>query len=239
MGSLLLVRHGQASFMAADYDVLSPLGEEQSRRLGARWLARGLSFDAVYVGNRERQKRTCALVAEAYAAAGRPFPAPVELPDLDEMQAQQLLQRSIPDLVAQNPPVRALLDDFHASASTAEMKKRFQLMFERVMEMWVGGELVAPGVETWAEFGARVKRALDGMTAGGSKGRRVAAFTSGGPVAIAVHEALATPDHATIRVAFAVRNASVSEFLFSRDRFSLDVFNEVSHLDEERLLSYR
>lgn len=31
MSAVLLVRHGQASFGAADYDQLSPEGEEQSR----------------------------------------------------------------------------------------------------------------------------------------------------------------------------------------------------------------
>ena len=35
MGQILLVRHGQASWGAADYDVLSPLGERQAAALGA------------------------------------------------------------------------------------------------------------------------------------------------------------------------------------------------------------
>jgi len=34
MGVVLLVRHGQASFGADDYDVLSETGIEQSRMLG-------------------------------------------------------------------------------------------------------------------------------------------------------------------------------------------------------------
>jgi broad specificity phosphatase PhoE len=34
MGNLYLVRHGQASFGAADYDQLSELGQRQSVRLG-------------------------------------------------------------------------------------------------------------------------------------------------------------------------------------------------------------
>ena len=38
--TLLLVRHGQASFGAADYDQLSDRGVEQSRRLG-QWLVDG------------------------------------------------------------------------------------------------------------------------------------------------------------------------------------------------------
>ncbi|MEC8667907.1 MAG: histidine phosphatase family protein, partial [Pseudomonadota bacterium] len=34
MPTLYLIRHGQASFGADDYDVLSPIGHEQARALG-------------------------------------------------------------------------------------------------------------------------------------------------------------------------------------------------------------
>jgi len=34
MGTLYLVRHGQASFGAANYDQLSPLGQQQCGQLG-------------------------------------------------------------------------------------------------------------------------------------------------------------------------------------------------------------
>ncbi len=40
---ILLVRHGQASWGADDYDQLSPLGDEQSRVLGAALAARGIT----------------------------------------------------------------------------------------------------------------------------------------------------------------------------------------------------
>ena len=42
MSRILLVRHGQASLGAADYDQLSDLGEEQSRILGAALATQGI-----------------------------------------------------------------------------------------------------------------------------------------------------------------------------------------------------
>ena len=42
MGNLYLVRHGQASFGAADYDNLSELGHRQSVRLGEYFAGKGL-----------------------------------------------------------------------------------------------------------------------------------------------------------------------------------------------------
>ena len=50
MGNLYLVRHGQASFGADDYDQLSELGQAQALRLGEYWRERGMKFDAIYTG---------------------------------------------------------------------------------------------------------------------------------------------------------------------------------------------
>ncbi|NUQ87355.1 MAG: histidine phosphatase family protein, partial [Glycomyces artemisiae] len=58
MGLLLLVRHGQASFGADDYDVLSETGWEQARLLG-RWLAeRRVTPTAVVQGGMRRHRET-------------------------------------------------------------------------------------------------------------------------------------------------------------------------------------
>ena len=58
MGQLYLVRHGQASLGADDYDQLSALGAKQSQRLGEHWRAQGLQFDAVITGTLKRHAQT-------------------------------------------------------------------------------------------------------------------------------------------------------------------------------------
>ena len=58
MGTLYLVRHGQASFGADDYDVLSPLGQRQSARLGEYFNSKGVRFDAALTGTLNRQVQT-------------------------------------------------------------------------------------------------------------------------------------------------------------------------------------
>ena len=47
MGTLYLVRHGQASFGADDYDQLSELGHKQSVRLGEYFAHKGIHFDGL------------------------------------------------------------------------------------------------------------------------------------------------------------------------------------------------
>ena len=58
VGVLLLVRHGQASFGTADYDVLSETGWEQGRLLGDWLRARGVTPTAVVRGGMRRHRET-------------------------------------------------------------------------------------------------------------------------------------------------------------------------------------
>ena len=84
MALLTLVRHGQASYMAENYDKLSPLGEQQARKLGEFWLRSGTRFQQVFQGPAERHGRTASIVAEVFADAGEPWPEPVTVPEMDE-----------------------------------------------------------------------------------------------------------------------------------------------------------
>ena len=90
MGTLYLVRHGQASFGADDYDQLSPLGWRQARRLGAYWrerLGSGLALDAVLTGTLRRHAQSYAAIAQALAG----MPQPLVWPGLDEYDGDALI----------------------------------------------------------------------------------------------------------------------------------------------------
>ena len=58
MGTLYLVRHGQASFGAANYDQLSPLGQRQCLRLGEYFRAKGRRFGTLISGTLMRQRQS-------------------------------------------------------------------------------------------------------------------------------------------------------------------------------------
>jgi broad specificity phosphatase PhoE len=239
MSTLLLVRHGQASFMSSDYDRLSPMGEEQARLLGHFWAGRGLKIDAVFTGPRERQVRTAALAREACAAAGLHWPEAAQLDELDEMQTDALLQKALPSVSSRDPEVQALLKTFETAQDRPQAAKSFQRLYERLVRAWVAGELDADGVEPWAGFCARVRRGIAKLTQGEGGGRTVLAFTSGGPVGAAMQMALDTSHETTVELCWMVRNASITEFLFSGERFTLSSFNAVPHLPEPALWTYR
>ena len=73
----------------------------------------------------------------------------------------------------------------------------------------------------------------------GPPSRRVAVFTSGGPIGLAVQFAMKAPDRSFLEINWRVRNTSVTEFVFDRERVTLDSFNSIAHLADRALWTYR
>ncbi len=239
MGRLVLVRHAQASFLSPDYDRLSSLGEQQARLLGEYWTRRKVTFDRIYFGPRVRQKDTAKIVEEFYRGARIPFPEPAVMPEFDEFEGEAVLRQSMPRLIERDQAIRELHSAFVKSEGADEKRRGFQKLFEAVIGRWVCGEVVVPGIESWAEFCERVHRGLSRLVSEAEPNEHAAVFSSGGPIAVAMQRALNLSPQDTLKTAWMSRNCSYSEFLFSTDRFTLSAFNAFPHLDGAELLTYR
>src|SRR5947209_7842624 len=136
MSILTLVRHGQASYMSEDYDKLSPLGERQARKLGQYLVHHQIVFDRVFLGPATRHFRTMELVAEAFLAAGLPWPEPVVLNKLDEFDAFLMMKRVVPILIERYPRVAELNRSFSDNQHTPEAGRVLQKLFEEVARIW-------------------------------------------------------------------------------------------------------
>jgi len=239
MSNLFVVRHGQASFFADNYDQLSPIGETQSRRLGQYWAERNVTFDVVFCGPCQRHIDTARLVGEAFTERGLPWPTPVMLPGLDEYQAEAVLKQALPGLVERHAHIRTLHEAVQRATDNAEKLRTFQKAYEVVIDMWAHGQVDLPQVESWDAFCDRTQAAYQQIVSIDGARQQVAAFTSGGPVGVAMQRALALDHRRTLQLAWMVRNASFSEFLFSGDRFTLSRYNAFPHLDHADHLTYR
>jgi broad specificity phosphatase PhoE len=233
MSTMYLVRHGQASFGAEDYDVLSELGATQSKLLGSHLAARR-PIDAIYTGPLRRQRDTTLHLIEAARAAGASWPEPTLVPGLDEMPAFDILRLAVPMLRSTDPELRALVD---ATARQAR-RRDFQAVYERVMAQWMLGALALEGVETFAAFAARVDDALDGIMREAGRGKTVIAVTSGGPISLAMRRTLGLSDERVLRLQSVIANSSITELRFREDELTLTGFNALPHLVEE-LVTYR
>jgi broad specificity phosphatase PhoE len=233
MGVVLLVRHGQASFGADDYDVLSETGWEQSRLLGA-WLSeRKVTPDAVLRGDMRRHRET----AEGMATGGG-WATDIEVDagwnEFDHLAVVETLQRSgAADLPADLELDRGL------------DRREFQRVFELAVTRWTGGEYDGEYPESYAAFVARVRAALDRACAAAGPGGMVVVVSSGGPIAAAC-AALVDPtgeDPATLARVWArfntvTVNSSVTRVVVGSTGARLLTFNEHAHLEGETL-TYR
>lgn len=229
MRVLWVVRHGQASFGQRNYDQLSPAGAAQGRALGEYLIRHHGKLDHVYVGPRQRHRQTFEALAEAYDKAGIDLPAPSYLEALDEHQSDKVFRRALPILAREDPGVRELLAELsQAPASPRVYRKLFGYLSHR----WIREELDSGEYESWQAFRARAARAVEEMTACDlvKEGQRCLAVTSGGTISALVGHALDLSDEKVLELNYQVKNASLSEFVFSPKRFSVSVFNSIAHL---------
>jgi len=226
MGLVLLVRHGQASFGADDYDVLSETGLEQSRVLGRFLGPAGPVPGGVVHGAMRRQRDTA---TAAVGAAGWPV-----VPRLDEgwneFDHLAVVARAA-EAAALGPEGRDPTTDPRA----------FQRLFVEATARWVGGEHDGEYAETWAGFVDRVRGALDRACAG--EGVTVVA-TSGGPIAavcaMLVDQEASAPELGRLWASYntVIANASVTRVIEGSTGRRLLTFNEHGHLPRE-LVTYR
>jgi broad specificity phosphatase PhoE len=240
MGTLIMVRHGQASFGAENYDKLSVTGIAQSVALGEYWARRRQRFDAVFSGEQERQAHTLRAVRDVVRQKGLPFPEPCVLDAFNEYDADKIMSRFLPSLLEQEPVVREGMQTIsREGVGSPGGKKAFQRVFQIVMDRWLSGEGETAGVESWQGFRDRVVGGVRGILEAYPSGKTVAVFTSGGPVCAALQEALKTPDRVALDLGWIVKNGSLTEFRYSGGRFTLTGFNATPHDVDDSMITYR
>jgi broad specificity phosphatase PhoE len=240
MSRLTLVRHGQASFLAEDYDKLSTLGKQQCRLLGAYWATHGAKPDRIFCGPRRRHCQSAEEAVAGYReAGGGGLPEVVHLPELDEFAWGPLLRHAREVLSKDCEHLAALCQAFEDAPGPGEKHRTLQHLVEAVTQRWIRAEFHDPAVEPWEDFLARVRGAVETMTAGSPSGTHVAVFTSGGTVSACMHHVLQLPSERTIELVWTLRNAALTEFLYSGGRFNLSCFNEAPHLPTPDLWTFR
>ncbi len=221
MGQLLLVRHGQASWASDDYDVLSPVGWEQSRLLGKALAARDITPDVVVSGGMRRHRET----AEAcLGELGVTVDIEVDA-GWDEFDHVSMLEAHPAEFEGREPS-----------------KAEFQEWFEAATDRWTGGEYDDEYAESFGAFASRVGSALR-RTAERTSGTTIV-FTSGGPVSWSVASLLADEPEVAGRLWRRLNpvcvNSGVTRLITGRRGLTLVTFNGHAHLDGvPDVLTYR
>ena len=213
MATLYLVRHGQASFAAENYDRLSALGRQQSAWLGEYFAERGIVFARAVCGTLERQRRTARDILDAMGSTQ----AALEHPGWNEYSGEALYKAY-------------LGDEWAAARAKGDVRSVYRII-KAALTAWSEDQLHGDLPETWGEFGARVAAAMQSACAGLPDDANVLAATSGGAIGRGIADLLQAPARIAIELNLQFRNSGFCEIFFSPRSMRMISFNCVPHLE--------
>lgn len=210
MGVITFVRHGQASTGAADYDVLSPLGEQQAGWVGTELCRRDIVPNRVISGALRRQHQTA---AGALLTGGWHIALETD-PCWDEFDHTNVLG------VAGHPgtPTDPVEPDRAVSPH------------DTVIPRWSSGLHDAEYSEPFSVFTKRVEHGLDGLTREVGRGQTAVVFTSAGVIAWVAALLLGGGEPQWRALNRVVVNGSITKVTIGGRGATLISFNEHAHL---------
>jgi broad specificity phosphatase PhoE len=205
---LCLVRHGQASLHAEDYDQLSPLGAVQCHRLG-QWLrAHGHHFEHVLFGTLKRHQQSFAALQEGYGEAMAPEPDD----DLNEYDFRAILKAYLK----------------HDPQAVGAVGGALLKLLKPAVQAWAEDQLEMPEHARFRAFADRVQRSRSRLQH--LRGQALV-ITSGGPISLFTGQVLGLPKLIALELNLSYENSALSEFRFADERWSMLSFNAVPHLE--------
>ena len=222
MGVILLVRHGQASWGAADYDNLSEAGHEQSRLTGLALAGRGVTPVRVVHGGMRRHRQT----AEAAMGAAGWTTEPTTDDGWNEFDHVQMLE------------VHGAPESGTGSDGGGLTRQEFDAWFDAATERWTSGQYDDEYDEPFFTFTSRVEAALRRTASGLGSGETAVVFTSGGPIAWVAATLLGGGIDMWMRLNPVTINASVAKLVVGGRGTTLVSLNDHAHLEPDHV-TYR
>lgn len=234
MSTIYLIRHGQAGFAQAEYDVLSELGATQARKLGSYCVAAALGIDTLYTAPRRRHRETVEQMRAGAIESGGALPEPLSAPAFDEFPFMDIVREACTSRLAAE-----------YSTLTAELEGRdpfrdsraFSRLFHLSMHSWATGAFSA--TESFPLFTERVLGGLRRVMAVEGRGRRLAVVTSAGAIAAVLMHVLELSPEMMLKLCLSLRNTGISELRCRGDEVSVISFNASPHLLQPEHLTYR
>ena len=240
MITLLLARHGQASFGQENYDQLSELGITQAKKLGEHYGNTQRRIDAIFSGSLVRQRDSAEHFYQAYQSASKnnsstkpifdnSHPESCVLPVFDEFNHEDVFVKSNPTLSTQAQIAAEL------TRANQPMSKLGEL-FGQAMQRWHAGEHDEEYLESWPQFSARAVQALEQLRNHVSAMQNlkpnstVLVFTSGGVIAAITAHLLKQSSATAYQLTQSSVNTGVTSLIVQQQKLQLLSYNEHSHL---------
>ncbi|MDU9415867.1 histidine phosphatase family protein [Pseudomonas solani] len=236
MGSIYLIRHGQASFGADNYDVLSSVGVRQAEVLGDHLASLGLRLDRCVAGSLQRQQHTAEAALSRFRAAGLNAPAVDTDPAFNEFDADAVIRALLPSLLEQEP------EALHIMRNAPQNRAEFQRLFSKLVLRWVAGDYDNAELQSWQAFHDQVAGGLERVLQHAESKQNIAVFTSGGTITALLHHVAGVPADRAFELNWQIVNTSLSRLKFRGSEVALASFNSHVHLEllkAPELITYR
>ena len=250
MTTILLARHGQASFGQENYDQLSELGGIQAQMLGQHYATTQRRIDAIFTGSLVRQQDSAHHFWQRYQSfadtdsSNKPAidmsaPDSYVLPQFDEFNHK--------DVFIKSDPAFSTRASIAAEIAKADVPTtRLAELFDNAMQRWHGGDYDQDYIESWSQFNERAKQALEQIriqvtTLNLDRDSTVLVFTSGGVIAAMTSQLLQQGSQTAYQINKSLVNTGVTSITLKEQNSRLLSLNEYSHLfaDGKRFVTWR
>lgn len=224
MALITLVRHGQASFGAEDYDQLSKLGDEQARVLAAMVHAREEEIDCIVHGTLKRHVQSL----NAFKSGISLRPTRIADACWNEFDHRDVLRQFV-----------LAYPEFTDDVLSQQAERIFPA-FAKAVARWQQRSNDSNYVESWQQFSDRVNQAWLNVSELAKKHQRVWVFTSGGPISLSVLQSLASGPEQLMQLNRRLANTGLTRFMYEQGQPQLLSLNEHGHLTGkyQNMLSY-
>ncbi|TFH71606.1 histidine phosphatase family protein [Gammaproteobacteria bacterium LSUCC0112] len=228
MSQLFLVRHGQASFGAANYDQLSPLGYQQAAWLGEHFAELGIQFSRVVTGTLARQQQTAAQILET---SGQHVAIETD-PGFNEFDFHTLVRVYCHSSGIEVPDTHDGGRLFFQMLRKAIHAWSQDQLYARTVELTTSQAPAQPALENWSMFCDRVSNAMQALCAH-EREHNVLVVSSGGAMAMALSQILDCGVETLINLNMQTRNTGIHHLFFNAKGFQLAGFNNQPHLQKQ------
>jgi len=228
MSQLFLVRHGQASFGAANYDQLSALGYQQSAWLGEHFAELDIQFSRVVTGSLARQQQTAAVILQA---SGQSLPVATDA-GFNEFDFHTLVRVYCHSCGIDIPDTRDGGRLFFQMLRKAIHAWSQDELYVRSVELTAPQAEDPPVLENWFEFHQRVSGAMQALCSHEAE-HNVLVVSSGGAMAMALSQILDCSVEILINLNMQTRNTGIHHLFFNQRGFQLAAFNSLPHLQKK------
>ena len=230
MASIYLMRHGQASFGAKDYDNLSDIGHRQAQFNGQYLAQQAVLPTRIVSGTLRRQQQTVEGVLKGLGDKAQALPVHTDAGWNEFDHA---------DIIEQYATVEGALADKIAQAEDKEAT--FRRFFVSAMTRWVESQHDHEYIETWRQFEQRTAQQFEQLSGSLKLGERVLVVTSGGPISLVVRELMNLDSETALHLNWRLVNGGLTKVAVNTHGRHLVSFNEHMHFNGEHrhLLSAR